>query len=118
MKHIRDAFSRNVQMLQGWQVQHRSAVLNAPLTYPNPSLEASMVRAIGAWCDYAIAHAAAYERQIGQDYVLGVAWARWGFALRELLNGDLGRLDGGTLDAIIHDNLAEQGFDPDMGAPS
>jgi hypothetical protein len=32
-----------------------------------------------------------------------------------LLNGDLGRLDGGTLDTIIADNLNEQGFDPDIG---
>jgi hypothetical protein len=27
----------------------------------------------------------------------------------------LGRLDGGSLDTIIFDNLKEQGFDPDLG---
>jgi hypothetical protein len=51
-------------------------------------------------------------RSVGEDHFLGKSWARQGFALRELLNGETGRLDCGTLDAILCDNLSEQGFDP------
>lgn len=39
--------------------------------------------------------------------------AEWGASLRKLLNGDLGRLDAGTLEHIIVHNLEEQGFNPD-----
>lgn len=103
----------------GWKDRHKAATLHAKQTpmYYRDTLESSVGVAIYAWCAYAQAHEERFESQIGDDYVLGPAWARWGFALRELLNGDLGRLDGGTLDTIIHDNLKEQGFDPDQGAP-
>lgn len=101
----------------GWRLRHQTAVIEAEKHRPYTTHERVIVQAIGAWCDYAKAHAELYEAPIGEDYVLGLCWARWGFALRDLLNGNCGRLDCGTLDTIIHDNLKEQGFDPDMGAP-
>lgn len=114
MKHIKDFVARGPNT-GGWQDRHRLAV-NSEYRAPRWQ-EGSIVQAIGAWCDYAATHEVRFESPIGQDYVLGPAWARWGFALRELLNGNLGRLDAGTLDTIIHDNLAEQGYNPDGGAP-
>ena len=39
--------------------------------------------------------------RIGSDSVLGIAWALIGRHLLTLLCGDLGRLDGGTLDGIV-----------------
>lgn len=116
MKHIRD-FVAGGRNAGGWQDYHVRAVRYSYTPPADDRVEAQMIRAIGAWCDYAAAHARTYGSKIGDDYVLGPAWARWGFALRDLLIGDLGRLDGGTLDTIIHDNLKEQGFDPDLGAP-
>ena len=47
---------------------------------------------------------------IGEDGVLGEYWAEWGKALRGLLNGDCGRLDCGSLDTVLVDNLLEQKF--------
>lgn len=101
----------------GWQSRHTRAVIGSFAHILCSDNEHAIGRAIGAWCDYARNHAERFGSPIGQDYVLGPAWARWGFALRELLNGELGRLDGGTLDTILHDNLAEQGYNPDEGAP-
>lgn len=89
-----------------WQGRHMRAVRATP--------QHSIVIALDAWCEYASAHKRRYESTIGEDYVLGPAWARWGAAVRELLNGECGNLDCGTLDHIIHANLIEQGFDPDQ----
>lgn len=96
-----------------WKGHHKIAVRRGLLSigWKMHTSENAIVHALSGWINYAEAH------KIGDDYVLGPAWARWGFALRELLNGDLGWLDGGTLDTIIHTNLAEQGFNPDEGAP-
>lgn len=103
----------------GWKDRHRSAVGGALIGIGlyRPTGENAIVHGIGGWINYAEAHQARFGGKIGDDYMLGPAWAHWGFALRDLLNGDLGRLDGGTLDTIIHTNLAEQGFNPDEGAP-
>jgi 5-methylcytosine-specific restriction endonuclease McrA len=49
--------------------------------------------------------------RIGSDGVLGVAWAKIGHQLLTLLCGDLGRLDGGTLDHIIRQAFELAGLD-------
>jgi hypothetical protein len=91
----------------GWQARHLSA-LRAPSTSERP-----IVAAFAAWIEYARAHEVRFHSGIGDDGVLGPAWAQWGVALRTLLNGDCGRLDCGTLDGILYHNLINQGFDPD-----
>lgn len=96
----------------GWKEQHRSAI-----RVPMPNTERPMVRGIEAWINYAVAHQKRFESPIGEDYVCGLAWARWGFALRELLNCETGRLNCGTLDGILCHNLTEMGFTPEQGAP-
>ena len=80
-----------------------------------PTHERAMILMLRGWLEYAEAQKSAFDSNIGDDYVLGDEWFKIGEALRGLLNGDLGRLDGGTLDTIIADNLNEQGFDPDLG---
>ena len=87
-----------------WSMVHKRALLRA----------IPLIDGIRAWCAYASAHQARFGDGIGQDYVFGRQWAAWGAALRRLLDGDLHGADGGTLDTILHDNLKEQGFDPDM----
>lgn len=91
-----------------WKERHMAAVNN-----PTRSLGGGVVMGLKAWVLYAEQHAQRFESDIGQDYVLGPAWAQWGLSLRTLLNGELGGLDGGTLDHIIYQNLKEQGYDPD-----
>lgn len=73
----------------------------------------AMTHAIRSWLLYADAHHAMYGSGVGDDGVLGPAWARIGFALRELLNGELGPLDGGTCDRILAAALRAEGYDPD-----
>lgn len=103
----------------GWKARHMQEILRARNNPPSLSKNhaIAMVRAFDAWIDYALAHQKRFDSPIGEDYVLGPAWARWGFALRELLNGEAGSLDCGTLDSILCHNLTEMGFDPDEGAP-
>jgi hypothetical protein len=102
----------------GWKRRHVAMVTalrrSSLIRYTNGHM---VVMAIDAWCNYARLHQERYESGIGADYVLGPAWARWGFALRELLNGEMRPADCGTLDTILCDNLAEQDFNPDDGAP-
>jgi hypothetical protein len=102
----------------GWKSRHLTAMAEPLGTLygpENPTHERAMVLMLRGWIEYAQAHKAAFDSDIGEDYVLGDEWFKIGEALRGLLNGDLGRLDGGTLDSIIADNLDQQGFDPDLG---
>lgn len=92
----------------GWKSRHRNALLS-PMGFERP-----IVGMLRGWIQYAERHRQQYESTIGEDGVLGPAWAQIGDGIRQLLNGDCGRLDCGTLDSIIHDNLREAGFDPDQ----
>jgi hypothetical protein len=87
----------------GWQNRHQSAVLN-PTGFERP-----MVHLLTGWSEYAETHRARYESVIGDDGVLGPAWEEIGDALRTMLNGDLGRLDGGTLDSFILNTMRDNG---------
>ena len=91
----------------GWKQRHLSAI-----TAPKAA-EVGIVNMLKAWLSYADSHQERYESGIGDDGVLGPQWAQIGSSLRMLLNGEAGRLDCGTLDSIICDNLTAQGFDPD-----
>ena len=87
----------------GWKARHQSALHSQPHQH--------IVLMLRGWCSYADRHRKRFESSIGEDYVLGPDWARLGKALHGLLNGDTGDLDCGTLSTIIHDNIAEAGFD-------
>lgn len=92
----------------GWQRRHQSAVATPDRT------ERPIVALLASWAEYADQHRAAYDTGIGSDGVLGPAWADLGANIRRLLNGSLGRLDGGTLDSFICNTLEAEGFNPDM----
>ena len=105
----------------GWKQRHLMAMAEPLGTLQGNqvagvhALERAYVLMLRGWLEYADAHRSATGSKIGDDHVLGDEWFKIGEALRGLLNGDLGRLDGGTLDTIIADNLNEQDFDPDIG---
>jgi len=102
-----DYISETMPDSSGWKERHSDA-LWSPRQHEQPI--ANLLR---AWCDYAEVHKRAYHSKIGEDGVLGEPWAQIGSNLLRLLNGATGRLDCGTLDSIIRDNLMEQGFNPD-----
>lgn len=91
-----------------WKNQHRDALLRPK------GFEKAVTDMIQAWLDYAECHATRYESGIGEDGVLGQAWAYLGKGIIDLLNGDCGRLDCGTICRVIHDTLKAEGFDPDI----
>ena len=93
--------------IESWKLRHANAWLNPK------DAETPIVTMIKGWLAYADHHQAAYESTIGDDYVLGDEWATIGFALRGLLNGDLGRLDGGSLDSLLCNNLTTEGWNCD-----
>ncbi len=97
----------NYADMGGWKARHQAAV------FGKTNQATPVVTAIASWISYAEKHEKRFESKIGDDGVLGPAWAQWGDALRQLLNGDLGQADCGTLDTILVDNLMEQGFNPD-----
>ena len=70
-------------------------------------IENPIVSAIRAWQDMLDSH--------GLDYINRDGWAAMGETLRTYLNYDWGtRLDMGTLDKIICDELTKEGYDTDM----
>lgn len=92
----------------GWQARHLTAI-RAPR-----GEEVGIVRLIGAWLAFADEHERNHESRIGDDGYSGPYWASMGRDLIYLLSGPMGnRLDGGTLDTIIRDTLAAEGFDAD-----
>lgn len=91
-----------------WQNRHLEA-WNTPNGKERP-----LVNMIKSWAAYAYNHARQNGNGIGEDYVLGDEWAKMGFCLRALLNGDFGqRLDGGSMDKLICGLLREQGWNCD-----
>jgi hypothetical protein len=69
-----------------------------------------------AWEEYAESHARRFDSPIGQDYVLGPEWARIGYALHGLLDGDIGDHDAGRFSARIMAQLNEQGYPDEQPA--
>lgn len=90
-----------------WAEQHNRAINTPRLAHGEV-----LGRLLDAWALYAQGYKAQFpESKLGDDYVLGEAWKSIGCELRTLLNGPLGRLDGGTLDAFILDTMSAAGVD-------
>jgi hypothetical protein len=65
--------------------------------------------AIYGWAMIAESHLRRYGSPIGDDGVLGPAWKQIGEGLIDLLNGEIGALDGGSLDGLIRTIAKESG---------
>ena len=88
-----------------WGIRHYHS-------WRNPGPKEIVVRMIEAAADYADWHKDRYESKIGEDGVIGKEWETIVRACLGLLNGELGDLDGGTLDGLLRDMLRLEGFDP------
>ncbi len=62
---------------------------------------------------YADGHQEEFRNPLGEDGVLGPAWRQAVTGVRQLLNGNLGQLDAGTLDRMLVGMLEKEGFDAD-----
>lgn len=92
---------------QGWAQRHLAA-------WGSPrGTEVALKHLIVGWARYAEAHQQRFGSSIADDGVLGPAWERIGSDLLLLLNGDLGRFDGGTLDGAIRDIARSAGTNLD-----
>jgi hypothetical protein len=68
-----------------------------------------------AWACYADAYAKEFgDSKIGDDGVLGDAWAKIGSGIIDLLNGPTGKLDCGTLDSIIREIARQQNCEEEL----
>lgn len=98
---------RNVANGKEWEWRHFAAV-----TDPQ-GIERGIVSLLRGWLAYADEHRAEFSTGIGEDGFLGPYWAEIGSNLLGMLSGSLGRLDGGTLDAVIRETMTAEGLDPD-----
>lgn len=55
-------------------------------------------------------HKRKYDSAISSDYVLGDHWLKAAVGIRELLNGDFGPLDNGTVESVFWSAMAEAGY--------
>lgn len=89
-----------------WRLRHQAA-LNNPI-----GIERAYVRILEGLEAYCDAYHARYGAHIGSDYILGKEGVQPILhGLRTLLNGELGRLDGGELDKRILRIVRSEGFD-------
>ena len=87
-----------------WIIRHSQAL-------DNPTgIEIPTVRIFQYLGDAIEAHKEQYGMNIADDYILGAAWLEIAKQVRVLLNGELGRLDGGTLDRAITSLAETAGF--------
>jgi len=89
---------------QSWQYRHKIA-----LAQPN-EIEAPIVNLLTVLDSYDRQHVTRFGSAVANDYILGAAWLEIAKAARTLLNGDLGRLDAGSLDKTILDLVETAGF--------
>lgn len=94
---------RNRSDTVGWADRHDRAIMTPTLN----SFESAISKLAHGWADYAREHYRRYDAFIGDDGVLGDEWIKIGLGLRGLLNGELGRIDAGTMDAFILNTIRE-----------
>lgn len=95
----------------GWKGRHATAAMSGTLSLIRAHQAAGIMAMLRALAIYADAHKSRYSTPIGQDGVLGKAWAQSLGGVRALLNGELNGLDGGTIDGAILAMARAAGFE-------
>lgn len=88
-----------------WQERHNDAV-----NFPRDGHESSIVKLLRGWLDYARAYSEIRGLDIGQDAIIGHAWAAVGRDLITLLHDETGRLDSALLCRLVEIRLKSEGF--------
>ena len=90
-----------------WHYRHDQALADPD------AVEAPIVNLLKVLDTYDRQHVTRFGSATANDYVLGAAWLEIAKATRTMLNGDIGRLDGGSLDRILLDLIVTAGFSED-----
>jgi hypothetical protein len=96
---------------QGWAIAHLKAVEEGIKNPFNVGFGPTVARMVYAWGTYADHHLARYGSPIGNDGLLGPAWAKQGESIITLLNGDCDGLDCETIDRLVRDIAREHGIE-------
>jgi hypothetical protein len=99
---------RRPQDPHDWRARHRAAEQR-----PTQG-EKAILQLIDALNYYQEAHRDIHGSQLADDAVLGEYWIKMVRSAEGLLNGDLGRLDGGTLDRMLRAIAVDAGFSEDL----
>lgn len=91
-----------------WAAKHRDAWIGVGGDH---HVEQPLALLVRATAQYADEYQLEFGSKVGDDGVLGEHWADIVRGLRGLLNGPLGRLDGGTMDKILLGMLQREGFE-------
>jgi hypothetical protein len=101
-----------------YQARHNQAMQQVPCSVmPDKgklNAETAIVAMVKGLGVYARSHEQNYRARLADDGVLGPAFEEIAHSLRTLLNGEIGRLDGGLTDRAICDALRRAGFNPDV----
>lgn len=89
----------------GWRVRHNEAVKNPA------GFEVAIMGLLLGLESYRVEHALHYASNVGDDGVLSDGVADIAEGVRTLLNGEIGRLDAGTIDGYLVAVLRECGRD-------
>jgi hypothetical protein len=90
------------------EAQHNRAVI-VPQGFESP-----VVAMFGALEHYARTHGTRFESPISEDGYLGPVWFTMARGLLDLLNGETGRLDCGTIDRAVRKLAAEHGYSEEL----
>jgi hypothetical protein len=116
MKACQAAISKVLAKTEGkafrenkWGLRHVRAWTANPTD--GNTMGGALVTMIEAWADYADFHAERYESKLGDEGILGPAWLLLGKGMLQLLNGELGSYDAGTLESTIVEIAKAAGFE-------
>lgn len=93
----------------GWALRHDRA-WNEPIS-PHERAIRDMIVSLASYAD---TYPVTFESDIASDGFLGEAWLDMLRGVRTLLNGELGRFDGGTLDSMICGIYEAAGFEGEL----
>lgn len=96
---VRNGATRESGYRMGWRGLHAREFPASPI--------GKMLAGMGAYAD---AHERTYGVQLGDDCVLGRAWLEMLGNVREMLNGDLSGMDGGSLWTLTKEMALAAGF--------
>lgn len=106
---VNEQFARTPDDPAGYIRRHLNAYVD-----PQGGFEKGILGVLDGLIIYAAAHEEQYDSKIAEDRYLGEQWLDALRGLRGLLNGQLGRLDGGFLDGGMCNLHREAGFEGEL----
>ena len=74
---------------------------NLAVKFPLPGVEQGLINILVGMAQFAEGHSIKFDATITKDGVLGPVWVTMARCVRNLLNGDVGRLHRGTLAGVL-----------------